>query len=44
VFYVDVAKIDRDVIYVAMVVPADYKLLFPMLNLFFQMYVLSVLI
>jgi hypothetical protein len=39
VFYMDVAKVDRDVAYVAMVVHVCYKLLFPMFYLFFQTYV-----
>jgi hypothetical protein len=42
VFHVDVAKVDRDVAYVAMVVHVCCKLLFPMFLLFFHMYVASV--
>jgi hypothetical protein len=34
-FYKDVAKVDCDVAYVAMVVHVCYKLMFPMFNLFF---------
>ena len=35
-FYTDVAKVDRDIAYVAMVVHVCCKLLFPMFHLFFQ--------
>jgi hypothetical protein len=35
VFYADVAKVDRDVAYIAMVVLIYCKLLFSMLHLFF---------
>jgi hypothetical protein len=35
VFYIDVAKVDRDVVYVAMVVHVCYKLLFSIFHLFF---------
>jgi hypothetical protein len=44
VFYVDVVKVDCDVAYVAMVVHVCCKLLFPMFQLFSQMYVASVFI
>ena len=45
VFHVDVAKVDRDVAHVAMVVHVCCKLLFPMFNLcFLQTYVTSVFI
>ena len=43
VFYMDFAKVDRDVAYVAIVVHVCCKLLFPMF-LFFQMHVASVFI
>ena len=36
VFYTDVAKVDRDVAYVKMVLHICCKLLFPMFHLFFQ--------
>ena len=36
VFHMNVAKIDRDVVYVAMVVHVCYKLLFPTFHLFFR--------
>jgi hypothetical protein len=39
-----VAKVDRDVVYVVMVVHVYCKLLFLMFHLFFQMYVTSVFI
>jgi hypothetical protein len=35
VFYTDVAKVDRDIAYVAIVVHVCCKLLFPMFHLFF---------
>jgi hypothetical protein len=41
VFHVDIAKVDQDV---AMVVHVCCKFLFPMFQLFFQTYVLSVFI
>ena len=41
-FYVDVAKIDRDVAYVAMVVHICCKLLFSMFHILFSTYVASV--
>jgi hypothetical protein len=44
VFYVDVAKLDRDVAYVAMVVHVCCNLLFLIFDLFFQTYVASVFI
>jgi hypothetical protein len=44
VFHVDVAKVDWDVAYVAMVVHVCCKLLFPMFHLFFQTCVASVFI
>jgi hypothetical protein len=44
VFYMDVAKVDRDDAYVAVVVHLCCKLLFPMFHLFFQTYVASVFI
>jgi hypothetical protein len=44
VFYMNVAKVDRDVAYVSMVVHVCCKLLFPMFHLFFQKYVVSVFI
>ena len=44
VFHVDVAKVDRDVAYVAMIVHVCCKLLFSMFPLFFQTYVASVFI
>jgi hypothetical protein len=44
VFHMDVVKVDRDVVYVAMVVHLCCKLLFSMFHLFFQTYVASVLI
>ena len=42
VFHLDVAKVDQNVAYAAMVVYLCCKLLFPMFNLFFQIYVASV--
>jgi hypothetical protein len=36
VFYIDVAKVDRDIAYVAMVVHVCCKLLFPMFHLLFR--------
>ena len=44
VFHVDVAKVDQDVAYVAMVVHIYCKLLFSIFQLFFQTYVASVFI
>jgi hypothetical protein len=44
VFNVDVAKVDRDVAYVAMVVYICCKLLLLMFQLFFYAYVVSVFI
>jgi hypothetical protein len=44
VFYVDVAKLDRDIAYVAMVVHVCCNLLFLIFDLFFQTYVASVFI
>ena len=44
VFYVDVAKVDRDVVYVAMIVHVCCKLLFPKFHQFFQTRVASVFI
>jgi hypothetical protein len=44
VFYMDVAKIDRDVTYVTMVVHVCCKLLFPVFYLFFQTYVATMFI
>ena len=41
-FRMDVAKVDRDVVYVAMVVHICCKRLFPMFYLFFQTYIASV--
>jgi hypothetical protein len=43
-FRMDVAKVDRDVAYVAMVVHVCCKRLFPIFHLFFQTYVVSVFI
>jgi hypothetical protein len=43
VFHMNVAKVDRDVAYVAMVVHICCKLMFPMF-IFFQTYVASVFI
>jgi hypothetical protein len=44
VFHTDVVKVDRDVVYVAMVVHICRKSLFSMFHLFFQTYVASVFI
>jgi hypothetical protein len=44
VFHKDVAKVDQDVAYVAMVVHICFKLLFLMFHLFFHNYVASVFI
>jgi hypothetical protein len=44
VFHVDVAKVDRDVAYVAIIVHVRCKCLFPMFHLFFQTYVANVFI
>jgi hypothetical protein len=44
VFYADVAKVDRDVAHVALVVHICCKRLFPIFQLFFQIYVVSVFI
>jgi hypothetical protein len=44
VFHMDVAKVDRDVTYVAMVVHVGCMRLFQMFHLFFQTYVASVFI
>jgi hypothetical protein len=41
-FYTDVAKVDQDVVYVALIIHVCCKRLFPMFYLFFQMYVTSV--
>ena len=41
-FHVDVAKVDRDIAYVAMVVHVCYKLLFLLFQLFFHTYVAGV--
>ena len=43
-FHMDIAKVNRDVAYVAMVVHVCCKLLFPMFHIFFQTYVASVFI
>jgi hypothetical protein len=43
-FYMDVVKVYRDVAYVVMVALVCCKCLFPMFNLFFQTYVVSVFI
>ena len=43
-FHIDVAKVDQDVAYVAMVVQVCCKLLFPMFHLFLQTYVARVFI
>ena len=43
-FHADVAKVDRDIAYVVMVVRVYCKLLFVMFHLFFQTYVASVFI
>jgi hypothetical protein len=44
IFHMDVAKVDSNVAYVAMVVHVCCKLLFPMFHLFFQTYVASLFI
>jgi hypothetical protein len=44
VFYMNIAKVDRDVAYVAMVVQVWHKCLFPMFHLCLQTYVVSVFI
>jgi hypothetical protein len=44
VFHMDVAKVDQDVAYVAMVLYVYCKLLFVMFHLVFQAYVANVLI
>jgi hypothetical protein len=44
VFHADVAKVDRNVTYVAMIVHVCCRCLFPMFHLFFQTYVASVFI
>jgi len=44
VFHIDVAKVDQDVAYVAMVIHVCCKRLFQMFHLFFQTYVVSVFI
>jgi hypothetical protein len=44
VFHVDVTKVDRDAVYVAMVVHVCCMCLFPMFHLFSQTYVASVFI
>jgi hypothetical protein len=44
VFHANVAKVDQDIAYVAMVVRVCCKLLFLMFRPFFQTYVLSVFI
>ena len=36
VFYIDIAKVDRDVAYVAMVIHVCYKRLFQKFHLFFR--------
>jgi hypothetical protein len=43
-FYIDVAKVDQDVAYIAIVVHVCYKCLLPMFHLCFWMYVTSVFI
>jgi hypothetical protein len=43
-FHTDVAKVDRDVAYVAIVIQVCCKHLSPMFHLFFQMYVASMFI
>ena len=43
-FHMDVAKVDRHVAYVAMVVHVCCKLPFPMFHMFFQTYVTSMFI
>jgi hypothetical protein len=44
VFHIDIAKVDRDVAYIAMAVHICCKLLFPIFDLFFQTYVAIVFI
>jgi hypothetical protein len=44
VFHMDIAKVDRDVAYVAMLVDVCCKLLFPMFHLFVETHVASVFI
>jgi hypothetical protein len=44
VFHVDVAKVNRDVAYIAMAIHLCCKRLFQLFHLFFQMYVANVLI
>jgi hypothetical protein len=44
VFHVDVAKVDRDVAYVAMAIHVYCERLFQMFHLFFQMYVANMFI
>jgi hypothetical protein len=44
VFYTDVAKVDQDVAYVAMIVHVYYKFLCSMFHLFFSTYIASVFI
>ena len=43
-FRMDIAKVDRDVVYGSIVVHLRWKGLFPMFHLFFQTYVASVFI
>ena len=43
-FCMDVAKVDRDIAYVAMIVHLCYKSMLPMFHLFFQTYDASVFI
>jgi hypothetical protein len=42
VFHADVAKVDRDVVYVVMIVHVCCKLLFPMFHLLFSTHMLQV--
>jgi hypothetical protein len=42
VFHTDIAKVDQDVAYAAMVIHVFCKCLFPMFYLFFQTYIASV--
>jgi hypothetical protein len=44
VFYMDIAKVDRNVAFIAMVVHLCYNLLFLMFHQFFYTYVASVFI
>jgi hypothetical protein len=44
VFHANVAKVDRDVAFIAMVVHVCCKLLFPMFYVFFQTFIASVFI